>query len=46
MTITDTLYLILILLGLFIIHFGIPVMLLWLSKVLICWACRTPVQPH
>ena len=40
MTITETLYVVSILIGLFIIHFGFPVLLMWLLKVLVCWACR------
>jgi membrane protein required for beta-lactamase induction len=42
MAITDTLYVVSILIGLFIVHFGIPVLLLWLLKVLVCWALREP----
>ena len=40
MAITDTLYIVSILIGLFVIHFGFPVLLIWLLKVLICWANR------
>jgi len=40
MAVTDTLYVVLILIGLFIIHFGFPALLMWLLKVLVCWACR------
>ena len=40
MAITDTLYIVSILIGLFIVHFGTPVLLMWLLKVLVCWACR------
>ena len=36
MAISDTLYIVSILIGLFIIHFGSPVLLLWLLKVLVC----------
>jgi hypothetical protein len=40
MAITDTLYVVSILIGLFIVHFSIPVLLIWLLKVLVCWAFR------
>ncbi len=40
MAITDNLYAVSILIGLFIVHFGIPVLLIWLFKVLVCWGLR------
>jgi hypothetical protein len=40
MAITDALYIVSILVGLFIIHFGFPMLLMWLLKVLVCWACQ------
>ena len=43
MAITDTLYIVSILVGLFVIHFGFPVLLIWLLKVLVYWACRDAV---
>ena len=42
MAITETLYVVSILIGLFIVHFGLPVLLLWLFKVLVNWALQDP----
>jgi hypothetical protein len=38
MALTDTLYGVSILIGLFFVHFGMPLLLAWLLKVVICWA--------
>jgi len=40
MAITETLYVVSILIGLSIVHFGTPVLLMWLLKVLVCWGFR------
>jgi hypothetical protein len=36
----DTLYVVSILMGLFIVHFGLPLLFMWLLKVVICWTFR------
>lgn len=40
MAITDTLHVVSILIGLFIVHFGIPILFVWLLKIFVCWACQ------